>query len=153
MEIRAAVPADAEGMSRVLNEIGAARGRERPIDPAFVLARYLGHPDRVACSVAVDGDGRILGFQSLKRASAANPYGVPVGWGIVGTHVSPGAARRGIGAKLLVATLDAARRARLPGIDATIGADNSAALSFYGALGFRTYRAAGGSICKVFEVR
>lgn len=152
MQIRAATPADADEMSRVLREIVAVNGRDRPSDPPFVLAHYIDHPDRIQCSVAVDHDGRILGFQSLKRASAGNRYGVAQGWGIIGTHVSPAAARRGVGAALFEASRTAAARARLPMIDATIGKDNTAALAYYEAMGFRSYRQTDTAVCKAFRV-
>jgi GNAT superfamily N-acetyltransferase len=152
MEIRPATPGDAEGMSRVLNEIFEAKGRESPSEPSFVSARYLDHPARIQCSVAVDEHGRILGFQSLKRAWVGNPYDVADGWGIIGTHISPKAARRGVGAALFEMSRQAARTAGIAMIDATIGEKNEAALAYYGAMGFRTYRAADGRIRKAFDV-
>ncbi len=76
MNIRTAAIDDAQGMSDVLSEIVVMTGHERPRDVAAVRARYLEHPDRIRCSVAVDGDGNILGFQSLLLATQGNPYGV-----------------------------------------------------------------------------
>lgn len=150
MRIRPAAPADADGMSAVLHEIVAATGRPRPSDPAFVLATYTGNPHRIACSVAVDADGGILGFQSLIRAVAGNAYGVEPGWGIIGTHVSPRAARRGVGKALFEVSRGSAHAAGLVAIDATIGADNATGLAYYEAMGFRTYRRADDAVSKVF---
>jgi ribosomal protein S18 acetylase RimI-like enzyme len=84
-----------------------------------------------------------LGFQSLLRAAAGNRYDVPVGWGIIGTHIGPRAQRRGVGSALFAASREAALAARLTRIDATIAADNATGLGYYEAMGFRTYRAGG----------
>jgi L-amino acid N-acyltransferase YncA len=150
--VREAQAADAEAMSEVLQELIAAGRRTRAGDTAFVLSHYLRHRQRLHCFVAVDDAEQVLGFQSLKRAHEGNPYGTPVGWGIIGTHVRPSAARSGVGSALFRASLEGARSAGLPMIEAYIGEENSAALAYYEALGFRTYRHADGIICKSFEV-
>ncbi|WP_313613135.1 GNAT family N-acetyltransferase, partial [Rhizobium sp.] len=103
MKIRPASIDDAAGMAAVQNEIFAAGLRKAPTDVATVLENYIEHADRIECVVAEDEDGRILGFQSLRYAWADNPYGVAKGWGIIGTHVSPQAARRGVGSALFAA--------------------------------------------------
>lgn len=89
----------------------------------------------------------------MKRAAAGNPWGVRPGWGIVGTHIRPDAARRGVGRALFGQTLDAARAAGLRHIDATIAADNAEGLAYYEAMGFRTYRTPEGRICKRLAIR
>ncbi|KGI77978.1 GNAT family N-acetyltransferase [Oleiagrimonas soli] len=152
MNVRGAIPDDAEAISDVLEELVAAGKRTKPGDAAFVLRHYIVDPDRVQCSVAVDDDGRILGLQSLKRAREGNSYGTPVGWGIIGTHVRPSAARKGVGRGLFAAIRDAAHAAGLERIEAYIGADNDVALDYYGALGFRVHRHEDGIVCKVYEV-
>ena len=108
MKIRPATVDDATGMAAVQNEIFSAGLRKAPTDITAVLEHYLQHADRIECSVAEDDDGRILGFQSLRYARTDNPYGVAEGWGIIGTHVSPQAARRGVGSALFAATRRAA---------------------------------------------
>jgi len=152
MDIREASAVDIDGMSRVLDEIFAAKLRTTPGSPAFVRARYIEDRGRLACSVAVDEQGLIAGFQSLKRAVADNEYGVAPGWGIIGTHISPRAARRGVGAALFEVSRQAAQAAGLTMIDATIGKTNTAALAYYQAMGFRPYRTIDGCICKCSEV-
>jgi ribosomal protein S18 acetylase RimI-like enzyme len=127
-------------------------GARKNSDPGFVLRHYINHPDRIQCSVAIDDKGGILGFQSLKIARQTNPYGTPVGWGIIGTHVRPTAARRGVGRCLFSASQHAARSSGLEKIEAFIGADNEAALTYYEAMGFRSYRRKDGAICKAYEV-
>lgn len=152
MLIREADEADAELMSEVLEELIAAGKRTKPSDPSFVLSHYIEHPDRLHCFVAVGDKNRILGLQSLKLAREGNPYGTPIGWGIIGTHVRPSAARMGIGSRLFAATLSAARQAKLPAIEAYIGAENDAALNYYEALGFSTSRHCDGAICKAYQL-
>ncbi|MEO1969590.1 MAG: GNAT family N-acetyltransferase [Sphingomonadaceae bacterium] len=151
MQVRPAIPTDAERMSRVLAEIIAVTGKDRAHDPASVLSRYITYPTRVACSVAVDEHGDILGFQSLKKAEVGNSYDTPVGWGIIGTHIRPSAHRRGVGKALFAQSKAAAVVAGLPKIDAYIGADSPAALAYYDAMGFVTYRETETIIRKAFD--
>ena len=139
-------------MSNVLEDLLVAGRRTKRADADFVAAHYLEHAHRVNCFVAIGDDGTLLGFQSLKRAAEGNPYETPVGWGIIGTHVRPAAARMGVGSQLFAATLEAARKAKLPAIEAYIGEQNAAALAYYEALGFRTYRRSDGVVCKAFQI-
>jgi len=148
MKIRQAQPSDAAGISEMLQEMAAQGKRNLPSDKDYVLQSYVAHPDTIRCSIALDDGGGILGLQILKRASEGNPYGVAPGWGIIGTHIHPRAARQGIGKALFAQTLAAARGAGLTKIDATIGADNEEGLGYYEAMGFRTYKREEGRICK-----
>ncbi|WP_431031380.1 GNAT family N-acetyltransferase [Plantibacter sp. RU18] len=86
IEFRTADPTDAEDMAEVQNAIYRAGLRANPVDVALITERYLDVEHTVACTVA-DRDGRIVGFQSVKRAWPGNPYDVPAGWGIIGTHI------------------------------------------------------------------
>ncbi|WP_228135981.1 GNAT family N-acetyltransferase [Xanthomonas sp. NCPPB 1128] len=150
MQIRPATLDDAEAMVAVQNAIFAAGLRKAPTDLGTVRATYLEHPDRIQCVLAEDADGRVLGFQSLRIARPGNTYDVAEGWGIIGTHVDPRAARRGVGSALFRATCAAARGAALAQIDATIAADNALGQAYYEAVGFRTYRTPPGLVCKVY---
>ena len=152
MRIREATAADADPMSDVLQELVAAGKRTKPGDADFVRGHYIDHPQRLRCCVAADDSGIVLGFQSLKLAHEGNPYGTPAGWGIIGTHVRPSAARAGLGSRLFRATFEAALDAGLPAIEAYIGEENAAALAYYEALGFRTYRLAEGIVCKSLQI-
>ena len=152
MKIREALSSDAEAMSDVLEELVAAGKRQNKSDPGYALAHYIRHPHRLHCFLALDDEGRLLGFQSLKIADEANQYGTNVGWGIIGTHVRPSAARIGVGSALFAAALAGAREAGLPAIEAYIGEQNSAALAYYDALGFTTYRRPSGIVCKVLRL-
>lgn len=144
---------DAAAMAAVLAALVAAGRRSRPADAAFVRAQYLDHPARIRCTIAVDAGGAVLGFQSLKVARAGNPYDTPEGWGIIGTHVAPDAARRGVGRALFAQTLTAARGAGLARIEALVGADNAPALAYYAAFGFAPCGRREGSVRMAFEVR
>ena len=130
-----------------------ALGKRRlPADDAFVRDVYISHIDNIACSVVEDEDGTLLGVQVLKLATEGNPYEVAPGWGIIGTHVSPNAARLGVGRKLFVATFAAAEAAGLKKIEATIGAKSPDALSYYEAMGFQTFDNDDARVRKCFEV-
>lgn len=151
MIVRDASAQDADAMSDVTVEIFAAGLRKEPGSVAFVRSRYLDDPQHLRCSVA-EQDDRIIGFQSLKRAEPGNIYNTPAGWGIIGTHIRPSAARTGIGRRLFAASLQAAQDAALPRIEAYIAADNAPALAYYEAMGFRAWRTEEGVICKVFDL-
>ena len=152
MKVRQAVINDATEISEFLEQLVSLGKRTNPSDRDYVRAHYIADSDNIQCSVAEDIDGTILGFQILKVATEGNPYGVAVGWGIIGTHVRPDTARRGVGKTLFVATRKAAIDAGLKKIDATIAATNFDGQSYYDALGFHTYRTPEGKVCKCFEV-
>jgi ribosomal protein S18 acetylase RimI-like enzyme len=146
MDTRIASLDDAAAMSRVLREIIAHTGRERPNDEAFVTRQYITNPASIRCTVAIDDGGVAVGFQSLIRAEAGNRYNVPAGWGIIATHISPRAHRQGVGSALFRSSREAAEEAGLAKIDAYIGADNPSGIGYYEAMGFRTYRAQEGIV-------
>lgn len=152
LQTRPSSAEDAREMSRILSEILQLWKSERPSDPDHVQAHYIAHPDSVACTIAQDDGGEVLGFQSLRLARYGNQYGVTPGWGFIGTYVRLGQSGRGIGRLLFNTTRIAAQKAGLPAIDATIAADNDTALAYYQALGFRTYRTPQGAICKRFNL-
>ena len=148
---REAVPADAPSMSEMLREIAAAGKRTRPSDEGFVRAHYVAGEGHLRCTVAVE-DGRVLGLQKLSRARAGNEWGAPEGDGIIGTHVRPSAARRGIGRAIFERTLEAARAAGLARIEAFIGERNAEGLAYYEAMGFRTVREPEGAVVKALDL-
>lgn len=113
---------------------------------------YIGHPDTLSCLVAEGDEGRLLGIQILKRAVPGNAYGVTPGWGFIGTHIHPAAARRGVGSALFAASREVAVRSDLPRIDATIGASNEEGLAYYEAMGFRTYQEVGARVRKCYDI-
>lgn len=151
MQIRDAVAGDIEQMSALLKKLTAAGKRKSRDDVDFVRTNYIEDPAKIRCLLAEE-DGVVLGFQSLKRAHAGNIYGVTPGWGIIGTHIRPSAARRGAGRALFAESRRAAEAASISHIDATIAADNLEGLGYYEAMGFRTYHTPEGLICKRFDV-
>lgn len=151
MIIRDAVAKDVPEMSAFLQELTALGKRTSRNDPEFVRAYYIDAPVKIRCTLAEE-DGAVLGFQALRLAEDGNEWGVPTGWGIIGTHIRPTAARRGVGRALFAVTLTAAREAGLTHLDASIRADNPEALAFYEAMGFRAYRWPDGFICKAYAV-
>ena len=150
--VQQATDDDATRMSEILAEVLVSWNSQRPRSPQHVLENYINHPDRIRCSVARDGSGGLLGFQSLKVASAGNPYDLPVGWGIIGTYVSSDAGRKGVGRFLFASSREAALAAGLLEIDATIDEENHPALAYYEALGFETYKVKTGAVCKKFTL-
>lgn len=152
MKVREAATDDARAMSEVLQEIVAQTGLERRTEPSFVRSNYIDHPEHVRCTVALDEQNKLIGFQSLIRSWPDNPYNVPLGWGIVGTHINPNAHRKGLGTALFETTKAAAEEAGLAKIDAYIGSDNPGALRYYEVMGFRTYRKTEDIVQKAFTV-
>lgn len=146
MIIRPATHDDVLAMSDVLEEIKRETGRERDTNPEHVTALYLDNGASILCSVAVDEDGTLAGFQSLIVARKNNVYAVEPGWGIIGTHIRPRYARQGVGAALMAASLAAARAAGITTIDATIPENNRDGRAFYSAMGFRPYRSLAGAV-------
>lgn len=151
IQFRAARMSDAAAMTDVQNAIYRAGLRSSPVDLERVRERYLEYPGLLACTVA-EQDGRVVGFQVLIRAGAVNDYGLPEGWGIIGTHVHPEMGRSGIGRRLFASSLEAARTAGVRHIDASIGRDNAPALAYYAALGFRPYREGDSTIPHRYDV-
>ncbi|MBO6897594.1 MAG: GNAT family N-acetyltransferase [Shimia sp.] len=152
MIIREARAEDAAEVSAFLQALVVLGKRRLPADEDFVRDVYIGHADNIACSVAEDADGSLLGIQILLRATEGNPYCVAPGWGIIGTHVNPKAARRGVGRKLFATTRAAAETAGLQRIEATIGAQSPGALAYYDSMGFETVARDDEKVRKVFEV-
>lgn len=152
IRVRDAVDDDAEAMSRILSAILQVWKSDRPDSPAHVQSHYIAHPDRISCAVAVADGGGLVGFQSLKVASEGNPYGLTIGWGIIGTYVDAASTGMGVGRALFSHTVQAAREAGLSEVDATIGRDSPIALAYYEAMGFRTYAATDRVICKKYVV-
>lgn len=150
MKIRTATAGDAKAMSEMLQGLVTAGKRTARADVEFVLENYVSNPVGIRCFLAEDEQGALLGFQSLIRSTEGNRYGTPVGWGIIGTHVSPDAARTGVGTALFAASRKAAIEAGLTKIEAFIGKDNKIAQSYYERMGFETYRQTDTAVCKAW---
>lgn len=150
MILRKAKERDVAQIAAFLQELTALGKRTRPDDEGFVRDYYVNGTDTIRCTVAEE-DGKVLGFQSLKHAQPGNEWNVPEDWAIIGTHISPSAARRGVGRALFSSSLDAARTAQVTAIDASIGSDNAEGLGYYEAMGFRTYQQGNGLTKKRYD--
>lgn len=136
---RRARPEDAGALTDLLNEIiaiGGSTAYEDPFTPEKMRSGYIGADNTVACTVA-EREGQIAGFQTLFRVTDGKD--LPAGWGYIATFVRVGVTGGGIGRTLFGETLKAAEAAGIPTIDATIRADNSSGLGYYGRMGFTDY--------------
>ncbi|WP_424941423.1 N-acetyltransferase family protein [Aliiroseovarius sp. S253] len=149
---REAAPEDAHAMSDLITPILESWKSARRRDPEHMLANYIQNPDNIRCTVAIEDNGRLVGFQSLILPKTANVYDTPDGWGEIGTYVALDAGRGGIGRAMFASTLEAARSAGIKTIEASIGDDNHKGLGYYSAIGFATYATEPGLIRKRFDV-
>lgn len=140
LKVRSATRKDAAGMAELINAIiaiGGTTAYEDPFDAASMDAAYISLPELVSCFVA-EADGELVGFQGLMRSfDPGDP--LPDGWATIGTFARVGLTQRGVGGALFAQTLAAAREAGINVIDATIRADNTGGLAFYGRQGFVDY--------------
>lgn len=135
--VRNAGVADARQMAELLNEIIAVGGTTAITDPETkdsIAAWITAHPGSSSWLVAEDGDGRIMGFQLLEPHK-----NLPNDAGDIATFVRVGAVQLGIGSKLFDGSRSAAKRLGYAWINATIRADNTGGLAYYGSRGFETY--------------
>lgn len=135
IEVRDAEAGDAAEMAALLNAIiaqGGTTAHEVAFTPERFAQAYLEHPDALCCFVAVDREtGRIEGFQTLGREA-----GLPADIGDIGTFARIDGKQRGVGSALFAAMRERARQLGLAAINATIRADNTGGLAFYGKQGF-----------------
>ena len=132
--VRAAMDDDRHGLVDLLNEIvrvGGTTAIETPLDPATFADWFLDGARCLSCFVADAPDGVALGFQALGTHAK-----LPPACGDIATFVRLGHAGRGIGRALFRRTVEAARKAGLTELNATIRADNDGGLGFYSRLGF-----------------
>lgn len=126
-------------MAALLNEIieiGGTTAYETPFTREAMEVEYITSPGVMSCFVAEDGE-QLLGFQGLFSPNDDDP--ARSDWGYIATFADVRSTGRGVGRKLLAATIAAARDAGVSTIDATIRADNTSGLGFYERMGFRDY--------------
>jgi very-short-patch-repair endonuclease/L-amino acid N-acyltransferase YncA len=134
LTVRPVAAEDAPALADLLNAIIAAGGTtalQEPFTPEALDAAYLTGPNVHCCFVAEDGDGTLLGFQTLGRYP-----GLPEDVGDIGTFARVGGTQRGIGSALFAATSQRVAELGLTAINATIRGDNSGGLAFYTKQGF-----------------
>jgi L-amino acid N-acyltransferase YncA len=138
IDIRDARREDAAALTALLNAI-IARGGTTALEEPYTAERfadaYIDGPDVHCCFVAVDpATGRLEGYQSLGRNAD-----LPPDIGDVGTFARLGGTQRGVGSALFATTRVCAAALGLAAINATIRADNTGGLAFYGKQGFEDY--------------
>lgn len=135
LDVRLVRTEDADELAELLNVIiarGGTTALQEPFTGPGLEAKYLTGPDVIFCFVAVDAaTGRLEVFQTLGRYADLPPE-----IGDIGTFVRVGDTQRGVGSALFAATRVEAKARRLSAINATIRADNTGGLTFYGRMGF-----------------
>lgn len=129
---------DVPTLCAFLNEIiriGGTTANETPFTHQSFAAHYLAGLGFVCCFVAEDVEGRPCAFQSLERHER-----LPEDWADIGTFARPDAKVRGAGTALFAATREHTRTTGFKAINATIRADNTGGLAYYGKMGFIDYR-------------
>ena len=136
VEVRTAVPEDADGIVNILNpiiEAGVYTAFDTPLT-ADEERRYITTmPARGIFHVAIAAD-RLVGFQSMEPFASYTRAHDHVG--VIGTYVDLSCRRQGVGGALFAATFDAARRKRYEKLFTYILAHNAAALQAYTKHGF-----------------
>jgi L-amino acid N-acyltransferase YncA len=138
VHIRDAVVDDAEGIASVLNAIIATRvytALDTPVTVEQEREFIRQFPARGIFHVAVDGSGRVVGFQDVEPFATFTHAFDHVGG--IGTYVDLDLHRQGIAAQLFAATFDAARRKGYEKLFGYVRADNEAGLKAYRKQGFR----------------
>ncbi len=130
MIARPATAADVPGMTAVLNAVialGGTTAHEVPKTEAKVRHDYVDGPG-VLSSVVVEGDGGVLGWQSV---------GLWQGDPHIGSFVRPGLQAQGAGRAMFALTCALLRACGITYVIAHIRADNRPGLGYYAKIGFR----------------
>ena len=128
MRVRAATPADASHVARLLTALG------HPTDAADVPSRLAAlEQEGGAALLAVDDNGTALGFMSLATHTVIHAAG-PVAW-ITGLVVAEDVRGRGVGRALVSAARDWATRRGCVRLTVTSGEHRTDAHAFYPACG------------------
>ena len=135
--VRPARHSDLPALCALLNEIievGGTTALEEPLSESAFDACFLTGEDHIACLLAENGAGRIIGFQALARHRA-----LPSDWADIATFARLKPKTPGVGSALFKETLALAKRKGLAAINATIRADNTGGLAYYKKTGFQNY--------------
>ncbi len=129
--IRAATPDDAAAIYMLVRELAQANGEETPVTPEFA-SQYLCAP---GCAAFVaEANGRVIGFLSYyihPNLYHAGPTAL-----IDELVVSGDMRGAGVGERLVVAAIEAAKRAGCQEISVSTMFKNERAQRFYRRLGF-----------------
>ncbi|TMM52581.1 GNAT family N-acetyltransferase [Sulfitobacter sabulilitoris] len=137
MMVRPALLIDTRDIARLLNDIierGGTTALTRPVTGQDITEWMAEDADRSAWHVAVDDQGKVVGFQWI----APHPQLPPEACDIA-SYVQIGQAGLGIGSALFDANAKAAKRLGYAWINATIRADNHGGLTYYQSRGFRDW--------------
>ncbi|MFT5502662.1 MAG: L-amino acid N-acyltransferase YncA [Gammaproteobacteria bacterium] len=137
IKIRAAVRSDCEELHLLLNDIirvGGSTAMDRPLSVTDFENHFLSGDDSICCHAAVNEDGELVGFQSLKQHSK-----LPKDWADIATFAKLLPKTPGVGTTLFQTTLAYARQFEFEAINATIRADNVSGLAYYSKMGFIDY--------------
>lgn len=134
LTLRAAEQRDVAGITALANLPLYRAGTQRlPFQSEEATARWLGAGGEAASpTVVADLGGQIVGIGGLHRQTGRRQHVA-----ILGLGVHDGFQRRGIGAALLDALLDAAFNwLQIRRVELTVFADNAGAISLYEDVGF-----------------
>lgn len=137
MILRPARPEDAPAMAALLNEIiaiGGTTAHQNAVSAPQIDTWYITGAKVICCHIATSTDGILLGFQAVDTNAA-----LPEGWGDIGSFVALTARGTGAAKALFVQTTAAARAKGIQTLNATIRADNTLGLAYYGRMGFVDY--------------
>lgn len=134
VDVREAVPADAEPCGRILYEAFATLANAHGFPPDFpsvevatgVASMLIAHPGFYG--VVAESDGRILGSNFLDERS-------PIA-GVGPITIDPAAQNRQVGRRLMTAVLARAKEKRAPGVRLLQAAYHNRSLGLYAKLGF-----------------
>ena len=137
MIVRPARPADTEALLAILNEIiriGGTTAYETPLSQQDFADHFLSGPDHIACFVAEDAQGQLLGFQALER----DPK-LPDDCADIATFARRKPRVPGICAALFLETRRLAAARGFASINATIRTYNAPGLAYYTKMGFEDH--------------
>jgi L-amino acid N-acyltransferase YncA len=152
VNLRQAMPADAEAMCAVINpliERGGTTAHRNPFTIERMVSHYIAPSNGIGCTLAEDETG-VLGYQSLVWAAPDYPY--PEGWAVIATFARIDSAGKGVGSALFAETQRLAREAGVTVIDATIRSYNTGGLAYYGKMGFVDWKVTDEAVSKRFDI-
>ena len=156
LEVRGALPQDADEMAVLLNRIIAIGGttayRDR-FDNKKIMSEFIAPEPAISCQVAVE-DQKICGFQALLWCDPTWPgeNRLPADWAVIATYVDPEIHGKGIGRALFASTAASATKAGVSFIDATIRRENTGGIAYYSRMGFEDYRSTDEAVSKRYQV-
>ena len=119
-------------MLNAIIRIGGTTAIEATLSETEFLDYFLRSEHHVLCNVAIDGAGKIMGFQSVETRKD-----LPNLCCDIATFTDRHAGVKGAGTALFIETRKQLFDRGFRSINATIRADNAAGLAYYTKMGFR----------------